>query len=453
LGMLNTIENNFDEAERNYLKAIEIFDRNLVGYLGLAKIAMDKGELEKAKKYYTKVLFIDEKNIFSYMRLVLIAHKNGNYQEVESLFKKAIQSVRGDYIRVLDVNVMFGRWYVQQKMPEKFLDLAKEFFDKNIDQKQSYFLLAEAQEANGQISKAEETLKKAVKQGGEAIDTRFILAKLIEKQKNRQDDVLELLNEIQTINPKSSELLEIKARYQLRKKLYKQASITSKQAISLFPYSSLGYQIQGDVFNAQEMPVKSIDAYKKAYKLEKSIRFVEAVIKVMVQNKQATDALGWLNELLLSDKDNTELHLQLAMLNGHQKRNKMAVKYYQKVLKQDPRNVVALNNLAMIYLRMGNNKAIDVAKKAFENASEIVEIVDTYGYILVKKGMIKKGMKLLESAQQKKPKAMGIQLHLAEAYLLLDMQDEGIGLLKRIVQISKNKEILVEAEGLLKKYR
>lgn len=63
-------------------------------------------------------------------------------------------------------------------------------------------------------------------------------------------------------------------------------------------------------------------------------------------------------------------------------------------------------------------QACDYAKKAHDIASRSYEIVDTYGYCLLKKGDTDKALELLEMAYRSRPNNAEIALHFAEVWFL-----------------------------------
>ena len=75
----------------------------------------------------------------------------------------------------------------------------------------------------------------------------------------------------------------------------------------------------------------------------------------------------------------------------------------------------ALNNLAWLYYERKDPRALEIAKKAYELAPNSAPIADTYGWILVEKGEIAKGIEILSKAVQLAPDNKEIADHLKEA--------------------------------------
>ncbi|WP_062059846.1 tetratricopeptide repeat protein [Cellvibrio sp. OA-2007] len=92
-----------------------------------------------------------------------------------------------------------------------------------------------------------------------------------------------------------------------------------------------------------------------------------------------------------------------------------AVTWYEKSVELNPNMPAALNNLAWLYYERKDPRALEYAKKAYELAPNSAPIADTYGWILVEKGELQKGIELLSKAVQLDPGNQEIQDHLKEA--------------------------------------
>ena len=75
--------------------------------------------------------------------------------------------------------------------------------------------------------------------------------------------------------------------------------------------------------------------------------------------------------------------------------------------------MLALNNLAWLYFEEGDSRAVGLAERAYNRAPERAEIIDTYGWLLIKSGRLEKGLSLLEKAAKRSPENGDIRYHLA----------------------------------------
>ena len=144
----------------------------------------------------------------------------------------------------------------------------------------------------------------------------------------------------------------------------------------------------------------------------------EIVLKLAYVYKQLDDKKSrqqLLDEWVKKHPQDVRVNLFLANEYLAAKENDKAKKIYETVLEKNNNNVLALNNLALIYENEKNELALDYAKRAYELNTESPQITDTYGWILVNHGQTDKGLVLLQQASLKAPYLYDIRYHLAFA--------------------------------------
>jgi Tfp pilus assembly protein PilF len=100
------------------------------------------------------------------------------------------------------------------------------------------------------------------------------------------------------------------------------------------------------------------------------------------------------------NKDNT---LQMAFKKtGDNDYLKKTIQEYESVLQKQPTNDTVLNNLAYILADTGMDlsKALAYAKKTYETSPGNANVLDTYGYVLLKSGDTKQADEVLQRALQ-----------------------------------------------------
>jgi putative PEP-CTERM system TPR-repeat lipoprotein len=124
--------------------------------------------------------------------------------------------------------------------------------------------------------------------------------------------------------------------------------------------------------------------------------------------------------------------------------------HYAKIILLRPNNVVALNNLAWVGMRLGQSDAALYAKRAFQLAPDDPRIMDTYGLVLLEREDAKEAVRVLRRAAKGEPNSLEIQAHLARALARQGHDGEARGILRRV--LSENAEFPErnDAEDLLK---
>ena len=110
--------------------------------------------------------------------------------------------------------------------------------------------------------------------------------------------------------------------------------------------------------------------------------------------------------------------LQLGMLYDTNGRNDDARKCYEEVLKMQPDNPVALNNLAYAKADDGVDldQALTFAQRAQQKRPDDLDVMDTLGLIYIKKNLTDEGVRVLKDLIVRKPDRALFHVHLAMAY-------------------------------------
>ena len=115
--------------------------------------------------------------------------------------------------------------------------------------------------------------------------------------------------------------------------------------------------------------------------------------------------------------NNVNAHLQLAMLYDTNGRRMEARPVYEQILRLQPENGIALNNLAYIMAEAGNDldQALTMAQKARQQMPNDVNVADTLGWIYIKKNLADSAIGIFRELVQKEPERSTFHYHLAMA--------------------------------------
>jgi tetratricopeptide (TPR) repeat protein len=117
------------------------------------------------------------------------------------------------------------------------------------------------------------------------------------------------------------------------------------------------------------------------------------------------------------EKDNAGVAGRLFKAAAHLSRGEEqeAIAEYEAALRQDARQPAALNNLAWLYLKRDDPRALMLAEQALVAQPESAPIKDTLGWIEVHRGDKRRGLALIAAAASASPGDADIQYHLAFA--------------------------------------
>ena len=160
------------------------------------------------------------------------------------------------------------------------------------------------------------------------------------------------------------------------------------------------YVLQGDMAIVQGSHQNAVKSYEQALA---KIQNVNIIVKLAEAYKLSGDekkSIAIVEDWLADHPDDTAASLYLGTSYQSSTRESEAISHYENTLKINPENVIALNNLAWLYLESDPDKALSLARKAYELVPNRPEVMDTLGWVLVQNGKIEEGLSYLEPARK-----------------------------------------------------
>ena len=138
---------------------------------------------------------------------------------------------------------------------------------------------------------------------------------------------------------------------------------------------------------------------------------------------------GWLDE----HPDTIAVRNELAMSYVSLGRTALAISEYEELMQHSPRDVSVLNNLAWLYLEVGDERAVTLARSAHELQPTHWGALDTLGWILVQNGEVEAGLGFLRDARTRASESPEVAYHLAAALHALGRSSEAMRYLEEAV--------------------
>ena len=150
-----------------------------------------------------------------------------------------------------------------------------------------------------------------------------------------------------------------------------------------------------------------------------------AIVQIEVETKKYDDAMDRLKRIESLLAEGTQERLQYDRLTAlvfyQQRKYEQALKVYERLLDQQPNNLVTLNNTAYLLAEsLGRaEEAVPLAQRAVKLAPNNPLVLDTYGWTLFRTGAFESAYRMLSRSVQIKPSALNC-LHFAEV-----LQEQG----------------------------
>lgn len=449
-GLAYLAQKKFDEARGRFNKALDIDPKFLVARMNLARLALMAGKPDDARAAFDKVLEQDPKHVGAMLGMSSLARGKGDQDSAEEWLLRANRAnptalrpilvlVEG-YLRKNEglkaVNMLSGLTPEQSELPVTLRlkgmaqlqsgDYASatrtlsNLTDKSPDSIEAWFQLGRAQAAGGDITRARESFNRAI-----ALD-----------KEHKVPVVWIGLGELE-----------------LREKQYKAALDVAERIKKHFPETVYGYDIEAAAHRGTNDIGRSLQAANSALQIQPTARRVDAYARALAGAGKLDDAVKLLTEWLQKNPDDGGRWAKLGLIQQQIGRNDAALKAYERSLKTSEPDAILANNMAWLYLEQNDERAIDLATKAYELAPSRAEIVDTYGWVLFRNGRKRDGLAALQQALIIAPRNPEIALHVAEALHDLERDSEAKPMLERIVREHPNSEFAKSAKNLLSRLR
>ncbi|MCE0493279.1 XrtA/PEP-CTERM system TPR-repeat protein PrsT [Vibrio salinus] len=190
---------------------------------------------------------------------------------------------------------------------------------------------------------------------------------------------------------------------------------TLPERIKETPYSA---RLQGLIYALQKDFSEAVAFQKKIFKHNPGLETAKDLASAYVLNGESQKAIIFLSKVI-KDHPIKGRPLNILLADIQSKTDpENAIKLYETIIKKEPKNIIALNNLSWLYMDKNQyTKACQYSKKAFELAGKQPEIADTHGYCLLKSGNVDEATSLLERAYQLAKSNSEIALHYAESLI------------------------------------
>jgi tetratricopeptide (TPR) repeat protein len=395
---------NFDDAVKNVKKFIEIEDSSFEGNYLLSTLQLANGDIKSAKTAIEKARSIDAERGNMLLASALINHIEGDYNKTEAYLRKARKFT--PEIHQPMVNIFLTNLYLSQekyKSANESLKISDNFINgfrsKNL------------------VLKSDGDNEKSFAHANLAIF--FYLNKWYDKAIKMCDAALAL-------HPDNPITLYVKGKTLIDKKDFSRAFIQLKRIVEIEPdFISPHYDL-AKLYLIMGKADNSIEEYKK---------------------------------LAVLDPESASVHLSIGNIYSRQGKIYKAIEEYKQVLALAPDSPIGYNELAYHYAESGTNldEGLEYALKAAELAPKNAAILDTLGWVYVKKGNFNKAIGHLKSAVASRPNSPTIRFHLGMTYYknsdlkhALNEFKNSLRISTRFKEVSEAKEMIELIEGQLK---
>lgn len=181
------------------------------------------------------------------------------------------------------------------------------------------------------------------------------------------------------------------------------------------PKNAAGYLAEAATHFADKKYSDAGKLFAKAAELSGKGQALGLAYQAFAKANQAAEGERLLEQWLKNKPNDAVVRHHLAMAQLNARRLKESADNYRMLIRTNPKDLVALNNLAWSYGELKDARALDIAEQAYKLSPDNPATLDTLGWILVRTGQAQRGRQILENAHKLAPDSAEIHWHLAAA--------------------------------------
>ena len=394
LGRAYSFKNQFDVAIENLNQLLSLQPDSFEGnyLLGLSLMATltsppkNKDDFKSARQRFQKAEQINSKQADTAIAMGIIDHLEGDFQQALAKFERTIT-------------------------------IGSEATDAVV-----HFLTANVYLSQKELSKAEEHLK-----GANGFILRF------------RADNLNLSRYFDGSPPQSHAHTNLAALYLFkgwRDKAIEECDLALKDHAS----NPIALYLKGIALEGKREFDQAIAQFQQVSKLEPQfISSHHELARLYLATNSVKQAIDEYHKVIELNPKDAFVHLELGAIYEREGKDKEALNEYQQVMTLAPDSAIGYNQLAYYYAERGRNldQALTLALKAVELAEKSGDVIDTLGWVYLKRGDYSEALEKLKLANQLKPNSPSIRYHLGMAHFKNGDSQNALNEFKNALRISE----------------
>jgi tetratricopeptide (TPR) repeat protein len=391
---------------------------NSRGYFFSGWYEFQQKNYKEAELEFEKAISVrdsSEKNL-SYAGLAQLYEVQGLTQKSITSWQLALQEDPG-------MVVGYSRWFAQMRKLNR--DSEALAFVSDLEEKTTRWepsiVLAQIYASRNQLTDAIKHAEIALARSNQGANVKQLTANLYRLQgvqfrgQNKLKEARESLMQAVKLQPENASFLGNLIETEIAAKNIPEAQKLLDQFIKVPENEGERLFLQGLIRFAEDKKEEGIQLYIDSWVAKPMESVAEQIFTYYQKAGEKTKAEEFLSSWIGKFPESKAASLMMAITAQGKNNVDDALTWYEKSVVLNPNMPAALNNLAWLYYERKDPRALEYAKKAYEMAPNSAPIADTYGWILVEKGELEKGIELLSKAVQLDPESKEISDHLQEA--------------------------------------
>ena len=382
MGLITLARFDLEGARSQFAKLAKKYPKFLPAQLNLARALELQAKPAEAQEVFKRILEEQPTNGVALTRFVELSLRIGQGDT-------AVVSVERAHAAAPDNRAITAGLidlYIRHGDKDKALKIAREENGSN-DRANAVVIAARARAefAAGLKNEAAATYRRLIDIAPKQVDLRRQLAAVLVSVGDVAGAQQEIDQAVQ-IEPHNALLAADRISIELKSSGISGAVAIAKQLQAKNPDWPVAEALEGDAYMAAGEFAKAAEAYTKQLQRNPSAILTMRLARAKSAEAGPDTAASVLREWLKGHPDDDSVAGLLGTYDLLAHRFDDARNELEQIVAKVPQNAVALNNLAWLYQRVGDPRALSLAERAYLIAPNLPQTADTLGWILVQRG-------------------------------------------------------------------
>jgi len=430
-------------ARKSFETGAELSSNSVVSRRYLAALEETEGNLDAARDHYLAILTGQPDATWAMFSLARISARESD----PSLTAEWLEKVRAADTSAVAPRAILARLYLVQGDLDAAEAVSKEALALDDSNAALHNLLGSILLSGEEYRRAASSFRRATEIDQDDADYRLNLAR---SQSQSGDDAQAMQTLESSVDDSLSHMPSavLMASMKVQEGDLPGALNIAKRLQEIHSQSPVPFALEAEVHVRAGDLLAASEAYDQA--LGNGVTRAHALRSFVIKKELGlADAQRPLQEFLLQRPLDGEIRIALAEWYSEAAEPRKSISEYEQVVSAEPKNAIALNNLAWVYFQADDSRAEATARKAQQLLPENGSVGDTLGWILVNSGSVDEGIDVLRQAVRLEAGRAEIRYHLAVALSKAGQVDEARRTLEEILASDEKFTSRDEAQKLL----
>ncbi|MBK1694727.1 hypothetical protein CKO09_08245 [Chromatium weissei] len=449
LGLLYLRDKKIDAATPALRRALELEPNNVGAANGLAAIALETKDFASAKTYYENSLQRNPRNVELLVNLARLALLQNDATTAQQYLEQAIERNP----QLLQPKLYLAAYHLKQGHAEqawRVVSAARSDYPNDVN---LLGLMAEAELALQRYTEAKQTLQQLATLTPK--DAKVLIATAqAELGLEHPDLAKKALEQALEMDSTSTAALIGLTRLAIAQKSLTQAQVRLDALKALVGTENADVLLlTGNLAESKNDWRSARMAYQQLFNQAPSTVSLIWLTRALTKLDDVNEARQLMTNWVAQHSKDGLVHFQLAQMEMNLGHHDEAITHFQRTLDTNPKNAVAMNNLAWLLQNRDAAQALKYAQQAYAAAPQSPEIVDTLAMVLLRNGQIYQAQNMIDKALALSAANGSLLFHKAQILQKSGNRTQAQQVLETALQSKQSFAERAEAEALLKELR